>query len=367
MKLNRPNKSETVSLPLRFVSSPLGRVLFKENRFVGIGFNPNHPLSSMVNYAKVKAGLTLKSSRATGYPIHVTIEPTNICNLHCPLCATGTGTLGRPKGRMTLEQFQSIVDEIKRYVLRFEIAGMGEPLIHTDIFRMIRYAADAGLWVHLDSNIMLINTEQKVRELIDSGLGLLNMSIDGATQDTYEKYRIGGKLDVVLGNVKALIAEKRRRGVIYPEIVCQVVVTKNNEHEVEEIRRMAVELGVDRFVPKAVGLIRTPGSDIIPESLSDRFMPTDAKFRRYKTAQEVVYRNACSSLYKTAFIFWNGDVTTCCHDARGENNMGNIFKAGSFLGVWNSSRYQRLRHQVNTDIRKAEPLCSICPMRARVG
>ena len=343
------------------------RRLFKENRFLGIGFNPNHPLSSVANYIRVKGGIALKSAHAWGYPIHIIIEPVNLCNLKCPLCPTGIGTLSRPKGMMTLSQFQKIIDEIKGYVLRLEIAGMGEPFINPDLCRMIRYAVDAGIWVHLDTNVILINTEEKVRDLIDSGLGLLNMSIDGSTQETYEKYRVGGDLETVVRNLKAIIAQKRHRGVACPEIVCQVVVTRNNENEIDEIRRMMDALGVDRVVTKRVtlALVRDPRAYRIPEKLKDRFIPQSVRSKQGTNMQEVNYSNGCSALYKNAFIYWNGDVSTCCHDADGENFMGNIFEAGSFSKVWNSSHYRKLRHQVNTNIREAEPLCSICPNRIR--
>ena len=360
MPLNLNKKTHSVG-----TISLLQRHLMHENRFLGVGFNARYPLSSLVNYIKVKAGLKTKSSRAWGYPIHITIEPTNCCNLKCPLCLTGIESLGRPKGKMTLGQFEAIIDEIKGYVLRLEIAGCGEPFLNPDLCKMIRYASDAGVWVHLDTNGILINTEQKVCELINSGLGLLNMSIDGASQETYEEYRVGGKLQVVIKNLKLLIEEKVRQDGPYPEIVWQVVVTRNNEHEIEEMQRMADTLGVDRFVTKGVSLagISLPGSGIVPKTLSDRFVPTNALFHRHKAAKEVVYRNGCSALYKNAFILWNGDVSTCCHDAKGENIMGNIFEAGSFHKVWNAPRYRQLRRQVNADISKADPLCSICPAR----
>jgi radical SAM protein with 4Fe4S-binding SPASM domain len=63
---------------------------------------------------------------------------------------------------------------------------------------------------------------------------------------------------------------------------------------------------------------------------------------------------------------WNGDLTTCCHDTHGQNTRGNVLESGSFTKVWYSPMYQQLRKQVNSDMRKADPLCSVCPARVFV-
>lgn len=340
----------------------------KENRIFGIVVNPKHPWVSALNYLLVHASHVFNTSRSWGYPYHVTLEPTNACNLKCPLCPTGIGTLNRPKGRMTLEQFKRIIDEIGPRLARLEIAGLGEPFINPDLCRMIRYAADAGVWVHLDTNVTLINTPEKVHDLIASGLGTLNMSIDGATQETYEKYRVNGNLAAVLENLKALVEEKKSQGVQRPEIVCQVVVTRQNEHEIDDIRRIAADLGVDRFVAKSatLSMVRPENSADIPKTLVEKFFPRNKVFRRHHVAKEQTYANGCSSLYKNAFILWTGELTTCCHDTRGVNARGNILGDERFKKVWNSPGYQKLRKQVNTDIRKADPLCSVCPARVIV-
>lgn len=341
---------------------------YRENRFLGMVLNPKHPFVSLFNYLLVQASYRLNTSKSWGYPYHITLEPTNACNLKCPLCPTGVGTLNRPKGKMTFEEFKRIIDQIGPYTARLEMAGLGEPFINSDICRMIRYAADAGVWVHLDTNVTLIDTPQKVHDLIASGLGTLNMSIDGATQETYEKYRVNGDLAKVLENLKALVQEKKRSGVKRPEIVCQVVVTRQNEHEIDDIRRIATELGVDRFVAKSATLAMAQPTDKgdISDALIEKFFPRNKAFRRHRVAKEQTYENGCSSLYKNAFILWNGELTTCCHDTRGVNVRGNILESESFGKVWNSPTYQNLRKQVNTDIRKATPLCSVCPARVIV-
>jgi radical SAM protein with 4Fe4S-binding SPASM domain len=344
----------------------LGMVV-RENRLFGLVVNPRHPFVSAVNYILMKVSQRLNLARSWGYPYHVTLEPTSVCNLRCPLCPTGDGTLGRAKGRMSIEHFKRIIDEIGPYLGRLELAGLGEPTINPDLSRMIRYAADGGVWVHLDTNVTLIDTPEKVRDLIASGLGTLNMSIDGATQETYAAYRVNGDLAKVIENLKALVAEKQRQGVLFPEIVCQVVVTRINEHEIDRIREMALGLGVDRFVAKSatLAMVRPGDKGDIPTNLVERFLPRTRQFRRYQR-KDAGIQNGCGLLYRSAFVQWNGDLTTCCHDPRGVNTRGNILKQGSFKDVWNSPSYTGLRRQIAADIRKATPLCSECPVRLAV-
>ena len=332
-------------------------------------YNPESPASSLKNYGMVRASYVLKQDKAWGYPSKVLIEPTNTCNLKCPLCPTGIDDLNRPKGLMKLAHFKQIIDEIKHYTTELEVAGYGEPFINKNINEMLAYAVDAGLFVHMHSNTILIDTQEKVEGLIASGLHRLTTSIDGSTQEVYEKYRVGGDLETALNNLQAIVDEKQKQGALNPSIECQVVITKQNEHQVEEVRQIAEKIGVDRFSGKSANLTlaRPNGKAGVDSSLVKRFFPDTGLFQRYSVNEQgQTMHNGCAWLYKRAFIMWNGDVTTCCYDPRGVNNMGNVFEAGSFDAVWNDRRFQKLRKTVNNDITKAKPLCSICPDRVCV-
>jgi radical SAM protein with 4Fe4S-binding SPASM domain len=113
-------------------------------------------------------------------------------------------------------------------------------------------------------------------------------------------------------------------------------------------------------------MVRPTGTQSIPEGLLDRFFTKDKMFRRYAVRNDTSLQNGCSSLYKTAVIYWNGDVTTCCHDSSGLNYMGNVFEADSLMALWNGPRYRALRRQVNSNISRAKPLCCVCPARVVV-
>ena len=88
-------------------------------------------------------------------------------------------------------------------------------------------------------------SEAAAEQLISSGLDILILSIDGASQESYEKYRIGGNFRNVIDHISLLVKKKRERGSTTPYICWQFLVMKHNEHEVETAKKMAEELGVD--------------------------------------------------------------------------------------------------------------------------
>ena len=149
------------------------------------------------NFVLSKVQKWLRRDCLISMPYRYYIDPTNLCNLRCPLCPTGRMELQRPRGRMNLEDFKRIVDQIAPYAYYVELYNWGEPFLHPQIFDMIRYASERKISVQLSSNLNYFN-EEMAEQAVASGLTRLLVSVDGATQETYEKYRCGGRLEVVL-------------------------------------------------------------------------------------------------------------------------------------------------------------------------
>ena len=66
-----------------------------------VALNPK----KVFNIILIKFSKTLKFKKVLGYPLTLMVEPTNICNLKCPLCPTGRGLIKRPKGFLNLNNF----------------------------------------------------------------------------------------------------------------------------------------------------------------------------------------------------------------------------------------------------------------------
>jgi len=320
-----------------------------------------------INKLGIKLSQLFKTDTVFAYPERILFEPTNACNLECPLCPTGNGTLGRETGQMKLSQFKKIIDEVKGKTRFIRFSGYGEPIIAKAIGEMVKYASTAGLKTHLHSNILVLNSENKIQQLINSGLDDLTISIDGATQETYTQYRIGGNINSALEILRSFINKRNNLNRKTPRVRCQMVVTRHNEHEIETLKEIVTNIGVDSFFPKTLNLAltKTIGNNSVNIQDIDQFYPENTTFKRYNNRPERM-KNGCTWLYKECFILWNGDVTTCCHDPSGANVMGNIFEEGSLMQVWNNHKYKNLRNVVNTDIYRADPLCSNCPDRVTV-
>ena len=109
-------------------------------------------LFRILNYYSSRLQMEKQKDLVTGYPTHLFVDVTNICNLRCPLCPTGAGTLNRKKGSMPLETFKKIVDEMHRYLISIDLFNWGEPLLHKHVYDMIRYAHNHHIVTSVSTN-----------------------------------------------------------------------------------------------------------------------------------------------------------------------------------------------------------------------
>ncbi|MFC2174054.1 radical SAM protein, partial [Acidobacteriota bacterium] len=172
----------------------------------------------------------LRNARIIGYPFEITIDPCNFCNLSCPLCPTGMKDVKEPKGRMTFDQFRSIVDRLWKYLYDIELHNWGEPFLNRDILEMIRYARNKNISVRLSSNLCHL-PKGWARELVKLGVACIFVSADGVTQDVYEIYRKGGELSKALENIKRLVRWKDELHSKTPDIVLNFISFRHNAHQ----------------------------------------------------------------------------------------------------------------------------------------
>jgi MoaA/NifB/PqqE/SkfB family radical SAM enzyme len=158
----------------------------------------------LLNAIAVYLQYLLKTERIIGYPIKIYVDPASVCNLKCPLCPTGNGDKSRSKGFMKFEAFKKIIDEVKDYVIQVDLYNWGEPLLNKEIFKMVEYAHKLGIRTRISTNLTILS-ESAVENMINSGLDELIASIDGASEETYQKYRVGGSFEKVIENLKLIL------------------------------------------------------------------------------------------------------------------------------------------------------------------
>ncbi len=294
----------------------------------------------------------LKYPRLIIMPQIANIEPTNICNLRCPLCANKN--MKRKKGYMTLSQFKYIIDEINS--LKEIVLGItGEPLLNKDIFRMVKYASDKGINVRIQTNALTLD-QFEVDEILNSGLHSLNISFDGAQKKTYETYRVGSDFDRVLKSVTKLAHTKRQRKLKYPTTVLQFLVMKHNEHEIPKIKELAKKIKTDYLLLKSTALWVTLTKND-KKKLAKKWLPK--KYLRYDNNLNIKGSpQVCPFLFDNFLILWNGDISLCCLDFEGKFVLGNIFKE-PFKKIFRNKKYTQIRRLI---LNKKLEFCNDCEL-----
>jgi len=291
----------------------------------------------LTNWVVIKAQYKLHHSQVKGMPFHYFIDPINVCNLCCPLCPTGRGILARPHGRMTLADLKRIIDEIAPYAYRVELYNWGEPLLHPEIFEMIAYASQRRITVGLSSNLNRLGAGM-ARQLVESGLSQLIVSVDGSTQESYGTYRRRGKLDDVLKNLRLLVEARQALRRSTPFIIARMLVGKHNEREIDAVRSLVHEIGVDSFLTGPL-FVDTRN----PEQLK-QWVPENPAYSPYQASKPENTWD-CHDLWESMVINWDGGVAPCCwlHDP--QFDFGNVSDQ-TVREIWNGPNYISARRVI---------------------
>ena len=318
------------------------------------------------NAAKVFSSFQL--SRLTGRPVQwglpvsVAFEPTTSCNLRCPECPSGLRAFTRPTGMLDNGFFRKTIDEIHRELLYLIFYFQGEPYLNPSFLDMVKYASGKGIYTATSTNAHYL-TSDMAKRTVESGLDRLLVSIDGTTQETYQQYRVGGRLEKVIAGAREVVEWKRRLGSRTPFIVFQFLVVRPNEHQVEEVRRLGREVGVDAVWLKTAQVYdyENDPNGLIPEN--DRY----SRYRKGGDGRRVPKNrllNHCWKLWHANVITWDGLVVPCCFDKDAQHRLGSL--AGqSFREVWSNGEYRRFRSALMKG-RKNIDICSNCSEGTRV-
>jgi len=258
-------------------------------------------------------------TRTRSLPVTGQIDPSFGCNLRCPLCLS---EMARRDGyrlpTLRLDQLDRILAQYGDCLVRIWLSLWGEPLLNKDLPAMIARCKQRDIWVLISSNMSVPLKPHATEDLVRSGLDSIILSIDGATQATYSRYRQGGSLDLALDNVRQLVAAKRALGSPTPHLYWRYLTFAWNRHEVEQARQLAASLGVDEFGTSPGVLTPETRHDFTPRvgdqeaaQVGDRLL---ANWRRH--AAERRRRTqwfGCDYHYASISINSDGLVHPCCY------------------------------------------------------
>jgi hypothetical protein len=186
-------------------------------------------------------------------PSRLYIECTAACNISCSqaCCAPETGiTRTRQAGMLDYDLFTRVVDEAGPSLVRLDFFNYGEAFLHKRALDMVEYIKSRYPHVYLyTSTNGLALTEDGARRLARSGIDEVTFSIDGATPESYAKYRQRGDFAKAIRNLAALIDEKRKNGLDVPFVNWRYILFVHNDSDEEMAlaRKTAADLGVDRL------------------------------------------------------------------------------------------------------------------------
>lgn len=297
-----------------------------------------------------------------GYPISISFEPTTSCNLRCPECPSGLRAFTRPTGMLKQDFFSQTIDQLHRELLYLVFYFQGEPYLNPSFLDMVTYASGKGIYTATSTNAHYLN-DANAKKTIESGLDRLIISIDGTTQEVYQQYRVGGNLSKVIEGAKNIVKWKKALNSKTPFVFFQFLVVKPNEHQIDDIKRLAGEVGVDDVWYKTAQVYDY-------ENDPNHLIPLTEKYSRYKKDDAGSYKvrnqlsNHCWKLWHATVISWDGLVVPCCFDKDARYKLGDL-KDKPFKAIWHNKEYIDFRRQI-LQSRKNIEICANCSEGTKV-
>ncbi len=333
----------------------------------------------------------------------VYIEPTVACNLDCITCFRNGWS--EPNGKMSDETFEAIFDSLQKMnpIPDVYFGGIGEPLFHPRTLGWVKRVKSLGVKVELITNATML-TERIARKVIDSGLDLLWVSLDGATPETYADVRLGAELPHVLANLRAFNSMRKGGHTPTPEMGIAFVAMKRNIHELPKVIRLGRALRVKYF---SVSNIQPATENMQADKLYDRSlsdvaymngssMPTlslpkmdmtaetrDALFEAFTSGCNVNFagnswggaNDVCNFVESgTMSINWRGEVAPCWplmhdHDTfmhkkphkKNKHIIGNVSER-SLEDLWLDEEYLAYRERLHNFVFAPCTFCGGCDL-----
>jgi MoaA/NifB/PqqE/SkfB family radical SAM enzyme len=266
--------------------------------------NPNMGRAAL-NFLRSLENAHAGSGAIAHHPWFLYIEPTRNCNLRCPGCHD----IGTPiYENMPMSEFKRVVDEAGPYLYHVSLFRGGESLVSKDFFPMLAYLHEhSAANLHISTNLSLKLTDPQLRALAEQ-MSLLDVCIDGLTQETYEQYRVRGDCALAFDNL-ARVHQIIEEDDLPCDLRWRFVVFRHNEHEVPEAKERAKAMGVTlQLIPAFL-----PTADWMAD---DEFHQRDLYRQEESQTLKIEIENAskapCLWLHGGSVINHDMSLSPCC-------------------------------------------------------
>ena len=261
-------------------------------------------------------------------PDSIRLESSSFCQLRCPSCPTTVKAIDEAIGRgfLKFSDFRALIDA-NPALTTIELSNYGEMFLNPELLPMMRYAFEKNVSLTARNGVNLNDAKKDVLEgLVRYRFRQMSCSIDGASQETYEKYRVRGNFAAVIDNIRTVNAYKKKYDSRHPLLVWQFVVFGHNEHEIPLAKQMAEELNMKLHLKLTWDPEFSPIRD--PERVRSQ-MPDHVASReefRERTGRDYM-QTICHQLWFQPQINWDGKMLGCCRNFWGDFG-GNVFRDG---------------------------------------
>jgi MoaA/NifB/PqqE/SkfB family radical SAM enzyme len=294
--------------------------------------------SAVLNPVIDQIGGRLFGVSRTIRPHQIRLEASSFCQLRCPSCPTTTRAIHPAVGSgfLRFDDFCKLLQSTPT-LKRVEISNYGEVFLNPQLLRILEYAHQKGVIITIGNGANLNTVKNEVLEgLVKYQVREITCSIDGATPESYRKYRVRGNFDTVIRNIETIFSYKSLYQSEFPHLIWQFVVFGHNEKEIPVAREMAAKLGMEFFTK----LTWDAGFSPIRDKEFVRAQMRDKEFVRAQMGAQSISREEyerehgekyangiCHQLWDDPQINFDGKVLGCCRNFWGDFG-GNAFTDG---------------------------------------
>jgi len=309
----------------------------------------------------LRSGMNLlhRRSRPWSRPLHMQFELTSVCNLRCPVCPTGIGELERNIRYMDADLFERVYAETAPYLLTASLWGWGEPLLHPRLRDILRTASRYPAVTFLSTNGARLGREPVIEALLEFPPTYLIVAVDGLSDETNARFRVGARLEPILAAVRELARLKRVDGRRLPILHMRFMVMEHNEHEVPRVEAFARDQGFDMLSLRTLALVDSERTlrahqEMIPNS-------PDFRAYAYDGAERIRLSDyVCMQPFWFPSVYADGRVVSCEQDYNASQPSGSVADGRTFMEVWNGAAAARVRQTVR-DRPQDYSFCRNCP------
>ena len=354
--------------------------------------------SAFANFLRAKYEMLTGVIDVSSRPFYLCLDPSDICQLRCPTCPTGieneskrrkdaeTTLYRAERKKLSMELCDSLLDELGDTLFLINFYNYGEPFLNPRLSEFLRKASDKQIASEVHSNLSLKLSDQRIDEILTAGLGRLSASVDGFSQQAYEVHRVGGNVKLVHENLERLAKARDRLG-LETQIIYKFIVFKHNEHEIDDARKFAQDIGVEFALADA--FIHDP--NWLPSHRKDEepFYSREqvaALFKRWEAAGhgdyffeheltpfwsvlpkefDSMFPQTCGWHYGISVVTAGGSVSPCCSVSKDKDDFGTVVPdVVSFADIWHNDHFKKSRMAMagqSTDgMDHVDPVCTRC-------